>query len=179
MLPIHIKEEELFDESTKQFIRVKEENLKLEHSLISISKWEERWRKPFLTNKPKTKEELDSYISCMSITNEIGNETIRRISYKDMQRISDYIEAKLTATWFSKVEEHKHKTNEQVTSELIYYWMFSYGIPKECEKWHLSRLLTLIEIYQVKNEPEKKRSQSEIMEYHRQQNALRRAKAKK
>lgn len=178
MLPIHIKENDLFDEKTSTFIHVKETNLKLEHSLVSISKWESKWHKPFLTDEEKTNEELNDYIRCMSISGDVDPNAIKLISPEDMRRINEYIGTKMTATWFSKVDNQRKKSSEQVTSELIYYWMIAYNIPPEYEKWHLSRLLTLIEICERKNAPAKKMSQSEIMARNKALNAQRRAAMK-
>lgn len=175
MLPIHIKSGTLFDEKTFEFIHVKDTNLKLEHSLISVSKWETEWKIPFLTDKEKTKQQLDDYIRCMSISGDIDPNAIKLISQDDRIRISNYIGDKKTATWFSNTDDHKSKSSEQVTSELIYYWMIAYHIPPEYEKWHLSRLLTLIEICERKNAPAKKMSESEIIARNKALNAQRRA----
>lgn len=178
MLPIHIKGGELFNEQTNEFITVKDTNLKLEHSLVSISKWESKWHKPFLTDDEKTIDELNDYIRCMSLSGDVDINAIKLISPTDMQRINEYIGTKMTATWFSKSDKQAKKSSEQVTSELIYYWMIAYNIPSEYEKWHLSRLLTLIEICERKNAPAKKMSQSEIMARNKALNAQRRARMK-
>ena len=175
MLPIYIEGGELFDEKTMEFITVKDTKLKLEHSLISISKWEEEWKIPFLTDKEKTKEQRMDYIRCMSISGDFDLNALKLIKAKDIQRINEYIEDKKTATWFTKIDNKGPKNSEQVTSELIYYWMLTYHIPPEYEKWHLSRLLTLIEICERKNAPAKKMSQSEIMARNKALNAQRRA----
>lgn len=175
MLPIHIKGGELFNEQTNEFITVKDTNLKLEHSLVSISKWESKWHKPFLTDEEKTIEELNDYIRCMSLSGDVDTNVIKLISPIDMRRINEYIGTKMTATWFSKSDKQTKKSSEQVTSELIYYWMIAYNIPSEYEKWHLSRLLTLIEICERKNAPAKKMSQSEIIARNKALNAQRRA----
>lgn len=176
MLPIHIKGGELFNEQTNEFITVKDTNLKLEHSLVSISKWESKWHKPFLTDDEKSIEELNDYIRCMSLSGDVDSNVIKLISPADMQQINEYIGTKMTATWFSKSDNQTKKSSEQVTSELIYYWMIAYNIPSEYEKWHLSRLLTLIEICERKNAPAKKMSQSEIIARNKALNAQRKAK---
>ena len=178
MLPIYIKGKDLFNPKTNEFIPVKSTTLKLEHSLVSISKWESKWKVPFLTDKEKTNEQLMDYIRCTSISGDIDPNVLKLITAEDKQRITDYIETKMTATWFTKIDSNGPKNSEQVTSELIYYWMIAYNIPPEYEKWHLSRLLTLIEICERKNAPAKKMSQSEIMARNKALNAQRRAAMK-
>ena len=178
MLPIYIKKKDLFNSKTNEFIPVKSTTLKLEHSLVSISKWESKWKVPFLTDKEKTNEQLMDYIRCMSISGDIDPNVLKLITPEDKQRITDYIETKMTATWFTKIDNNGPKNSEQVTSELIYYWMIAYNIPPEYEKWHLSRLLTLIEICERKNAPAKKMSQYEIMARNKALNAQRRAAMK-
>ena len=176
MLSIHINARELFDERTSEFIPVKGGTLKLEHSLVSISKWESKWKIPFLSKKKKTKEQIDDYIRCMSVNGDPDPNLIASISTKDKNRIIDYIDEKQTATWFSDMDDKKNTKSEIITSELIYYWMIEYQIPHEYEKWHLSRLLTLIEICNRKNSTPKKMSQAEIIARNKALNAERKAK---
>ena len=176
MLSIYIKPRELFDERTSEFITVKGGTLRLEHWLVSISKWESKWKIPFLSKNNKTKDQIDDYIRCMSINGEPDQNLIASISTEDKNRIIDYIEENQTATWFSKLDDKRNHQSEVVTSELIYYWMIEYRIPHEYEKWHLSRLLTLIEICNRKNSTPKKMSQAEIMARNRALNAERKAK---
>lgn len=154
---------ELFDERTCQFINVniKETTLRLEHSLVSISKWESKWCKPFISKQKHTFEESLDYVKCMTITQNVDPEVYKYIKPEDFKRISEYIEAPMTATY---IREIKGKTNrEQPTSELIYYWMISLNIPFECQKWHLNRLLTLIRVCSFKNQPPKKMSKAEML----------------
>lgn len=176
MLSIHIKERELFDERTSEFITVKGGTLKLEHSLVSISKWESKWKIPFLSKEKKTKDQIDDYIRCMSVNGDPNPNLISSISTTDKNRIIDYIDEKQTATWFSDMDDKKNTKSEIITSELIYYWMIEYQIPHEYEKWHLSRLLTLIEICNRKNSTPKKMSRAEIMARNKALNAERKAK---
>ena len=176
MLSIHIKKRELFDERTSEFITVKGGTLKLEHSLVSISKWESKWKIPFLSKEKKTKDQIDDYIRCMSINGDPDQNLIASISSEDKNRIIDYIEEKQTATWFSNLDDKRNIHSDVVTSELIYYWMIEYQIPHEYEKWHLSRLLTLIEICNRKNSTPKKMSQAEIMARNKALNAERKAR---
>ena len=176
MLSINIKSRELFDERTSEFITVKGGTLKLEHSLVSISKWESKWKIPFLSKEKKTNEQIDDYIKCMSVNGDPDPILIASISSEDKNRIIDYIEEKQTATWFTNLDDKRNIQSDIITSERIYYWMIVYQIPHEYEKWHLSRLLTLIEICNRKNSTPKKMSQAEIMARNRALNAERKAK---
>jgi hypothetical protein len=147
--------------------------LQLEHSLVSLSKWESKWCKPFFSKKPKTHEETIDYIKCMTLTQNVKPEVYNFLTDENIDQINDYIEAPMTATRVSD-RGHKGSSGEQVTNELIYYWMFTLGIPKECEKWHINRLLTQIKVFNVKNQPPKKRSTREIMSRNAALNAQRR-----
>ena len=177
MLHITVPERELFDESTCEFISTKPRTLALEHSLVSISKWESKWKKPFLKNDEKSLEELQDYVRCMTLTQNIPPETYKFLTTENMQDISEYMNADMTATWFNEQQlKHSRKqSSETVTSELIYYWMVAYNIPFECQKWHLSRLMTLIRICMIKNSPTKKMSPKEVARYNRSLNAARKA----
>lgn len=176
MLSIYIKPRDLFDERTSEFITAKGGTLKLEHSLVSISKWESKWKIPFLSKKKKTKEQIDDYIRCMSVNGDPDPNLIASISSEDKNRIIDYIDEKQTATWFYNLDDKRNIHSDVVTSELIYYWMIAYKIPHEYEKWHLSRLLTLIEICNRENTPPKKMSQAEIIARNKALNAERKAR---
>ena len=176
MLSIHIKERELFDERTSEFITVKGGTLKLEHSLVSISKWESKWKIPFLSEKKKTNAQIDDYIRCMSVNGDPDPILIASISSEDKNRIIDYIEEKQTATWFTNLDDKRNTQSDIITSERIYYWMIVYQIPHEYEKWHLSRLLTLIEICNRENTPPKKMTQAEISARNKALNAERKAR---
>lgn len=171
MLEIKIPESESFDNEKQEFIKLKEVTLQLEHSLISISKWESKWNKPFLDNKnEKTSEETLDYVKCMTI-NKVDDSVYFRLTQADMNEISRYITASMTATTFLKTQ--KSVSREVITNEIIYYWMISLNIPFECEKWHLNRLLTLIQVCSIKNSPKKKMSKAEIMARNRELNAQR------
>ena len=152
---------ELFDDEKQEFITVpgkpavKEQILQLEHSLVSLSKWESKWCKPFLSKKGLTAEETQDYIRCMTITQNVPPEVYENIPNEIIGQVSEYINAPMTATWFSK-EENRGVNRETVTAELIYYWMIALNIPFECQKWHLNRLLTLVKVCNVKNTPPKK-----------------------
>lgn len=173
MLRITVPAAELYDEIHNEFIYRKEVTLQLEHSLVSLSKWESKWNKAFLGRKEKTEEEIIDYIRCMTLTQNVDPEVYYRLTADNYADINAYIEAPMTATTF--FEDKKQKgSKETITSELIYYWMISYNIPVEFQKWHLSRLLTLIRVCNVKNSPPKKRSNREIMRHHAALNAARR-----
>lgn len=157
---------EFFDSKTEEFITVKPATLIMEHSLLSISKWEEKWHVPFIKgpdprSDEKTNEMWLDYFRCMVISpKSVDMKTLSAIPLKEQKRIAKYIEASNTASSVSDIGETKGR-KEQITSELIYYWMIAYQIPVEFEKWHLSRLIMLIRICQRKNEPPKKQSQAE------------------
>lgn len=173
MLIIKLPEQEFFDQSTSEFLSCKACTLKLEHSLISISKWEEKWKKPFLTDKEKTPEETIDYVRCMTVNNNVDPSVYGRLSMSAVQQINDYISDPMTATTFSE-DNNKKKNREVVTAELIYYWMIALQIPFECQKWHLNRLITLIRVCNIKNEPPKKMSKADIYRQNAALNAARR-----
>ena len=173
MLQITVSADELWDEAKGEFIPVKEQTLQLEHSLISLSKWESKWCKSFFSKKEKTYEETIDYIKCMTLTQNVKPNVYLNLSRENIDEINKYIEAQMTATVFS--EDHMRKSSrETITSELIYYWMIALNIPFECQKWHLNRLLTLIRVCEIKNTPPKKMSRREIMSRNAALNAARR-----
>jgi len=176
MLNVTIPRIEGFDDKTNQFIDfIPETHLQLEHSLISLSKWEAKWKKPFLSKtEEKTQEELLDYIQCMSLTPNVDPKIYRYIPSEVFKKIIEYIEDPMTATTFSDKKSSGKK--EIITSEVIYYWMVSLNIPFECQKWHLNRLLTLIRVCSEKNAPQKKMSTKDILARNKSLNAQRRAK---
>lgn len=161
MLTISIPGYELFNDVTQEFIVESERIVKLEHSLLSISEWESRWNKPFLSNAPKTNEEILDYVKCMTMTEEVPDTAYLYISKEQFKIINDYISAPMTATTIT--EPPGKNSREVVTSEVLYYYMISCNIPFECEKWHLNRLLTLIRVCSIKNQPAKKKPMAEVM----------------
>lgn len=162
MLQITIPQTELWDESKQEFVSLKEQTLQLEHSLVSLSKWESKWNKSFLSSREKTYEETIDYIKCMTLTPNVKPEVYRGLTKSNVEQINKYIEAPMTATSF--VEDKRGTgSRETITSELIYYWMIALNIPFECQKWHLNRLLTLIRVCEIKSQPPKKMSKREIM----------------
>jgi oligoribonuclease NrnB/cAMP/cGMP phosphodiesterase (DHH superfamily) len=173
MLRITIPAVEQWDEAKQEFIYTKEQTLSLEHSLVSLSKWESKWCKAFLTKDEKTFEETLDYIKCMTLTQNVDPEVYNYLTNGNIKEINEYIEAPMTATYFSD-EKTSKISREQVTAELIYYWMIALNIPFECQKWHLNRLLTLIKVCNIKNQPPKKRSKKDIMSRNAALNAARR-----
>ena len=175
MLNITIPEQELYDEENNEFINLPEKTICLEHSLVSVSKWESKWKKPFLSKEPKTVEETIDYIKCMTITQNVDDKSYNYLSKKNIEDINKYIDYSMTATTFYDTRKNTGR-QENITSELIYFWMISLNIPMECQKWHLNRLLTLIKICNIKNDSGKKMSRSEINSRNAALNAARRKK---
>lgn len=176
MLSITIKPKELFDERTGEFITFKGQTLQLEHSLVSLSKWESKWHKPFLDAIEKGKlspEETIDYVKCMTLSSNIDSETYNFLDGNNMKEISEYISNSMTATTFND-SSNKSGSKEIVTSEIIYYSMVALQIPFECQKWHLNRLLTLIKVCNIKNQPPKKMSTKDVMSRNAALNAARR-----
>lgn len=145
MLQLRVVLEESFNEETEEFVE-KTHVLRLEHSLVSLSKWEERFEKPFLSTDDKTTEEIFAYVQMMDLDVDTPPIVFLKLSPMDYEAINEHINAKKTATWFNKTEPKK-KSTQTVTSELIYYWMTSYEIPWVAENWHLNRLFTLIDVF--------------------------------
>lgn len=173
MLHITIPAIEQWDEINERFISTKEQKLVLEHSLVSLSKWESKWCKPFFSRQEKTHEEIIDYVRCMTITQNVSSEIYKYLTRDNLKQINEYIDAPMTATWFSE-EKNKTGKNKQITSEIIYYWMIAFNIPSEYQKWHLNKLMTLIRVCDIKNRPQKKRSRKEIMSQTAALNAARR-----
>jgi hypothetical protein len=176
MLQITTKPVELFDDETNTFIipTTKPQTLQLEHSLVSLSKWESKWVKPFLTNSNKTDEETIDYIRCMTITQNVDPEIYKDVTKENIDAVSLYINLPMTATTFAK-DEKRVINREIITAEIIYYWMIALQIPFECQKWHLNRLLTLINVCNIKNQPAKKMSKKELLSRNRSLNESRKA----
>ena len=175
MLHINVPGREFFNEKSQEFITIPGASLALEHSLVSISKWESKWHKPFLDSTEKTQEEVVDYIKCMTLTQNVNPDIYSILSTDNMSDINDYINDSMTATTFTESKTTSHK-KEVVTSELVYYWMIALQIPFECQKWHINRLLTLIRVCNIKNQPPKKMSKNDILSRNKSLNAARKAK---
>ena len=173
MLELVIEPMEFWDEATETFIEIKGQTLRLEHSLVSISKWESKWHKPFLSDKEKTKDETIDYIKCMTLTQNVNPDIYNRINQEHIHKIKQYIEDPMTATTINRPKNGR-PNREQVTAELIYYWMIALNIPVEFQKWHLNKLLMLVEVCNIKNQPPKKMSKNAIKNRNAALNAARR-----
>lgn len=174
MLKITIPGIEYYDEEKEEFRMSKKTTLQLEHSLVSVAKWEAKWKKPYLSKHDKTVEEIVDYIRCMTITQNVDPTLYPLIPSEQLERIRAYIDDPMTATTISN--RNPRKSREVMTAEIIYYQMVSLNIPFECQKWHLNRLLTLINVCNIKNGPNKKMSKREIMRQNAALNAARRSR---
>jgi len=176
MLEIVVKPIEWYDEERNLFVELmrKDQTLRLEHSLVSLSKWESKWCKPFLSTDAKTAEEATDYVRCMTLTQNVNPNVYKCLSRANFKAINEYIEAPMTATTF--MSQHNQINREIITAELIYYWMIALNIPFECQKWHLNKLLTLINVCNIKNQPDKKMPMQEIYSRNRALNEARKMK---
>lgn len=171
MLTLYFEPIESYDELNNEFITERAQTLQLEHSLVSLSKWESKWNKPFLDKEEKTIEETLDYIKCMIITQNVNNSILDRLTNSHMETIKNYIDSPMTATVIK--QEKSTMNREIVTSEIIYYWMVAMNIPFECQKWHLNRLLTLINVCNIKNSPSKKMNKKELLRSNKELNEAR------
>lgn len=172
MLRIIVGEDEVYDEKENLFSTVGGIVLEFEHSLLSLSKWESKYQKPFLSSGEKSSEEAFGYLEAMLLTPGVGLDVLRRSSSETLDKVQEYIQSSESATIFGEMPERRGP-GEVITSELIYYWMVSFNIPFECEKWHLNRLFSLIRICNIKNSPPKKMSKGEIAQRNREINKKR------
>lgn len=173
MLLITVDDTEFFDAQKQEFVYIKRQTLSLEHSLVSLAKWEAKWHKPFLSQEPKTEEELIDYIRCMTITQNVNPLVYAGLTDAHFKAIQDYMDDPMTATTIHR--RGKSQKKEIITAEIIYYWMIALNIPIEFQKWHLNRLLMLVDVVSLKSNPEKM-SKNEIYKSNRELNAARRKK---
>lgn len=173
MLRIRVVLKESFDDEKNEFVPNEFVDLDFEHSLVSLSKWESIFKRPFLNNKEKTAEETLGYLKAMCLTPNPPEEIFQRLSKANADEINEYIGDSMTATWFR--DEGERKSREIITAEIIYFWMIEMSIPFECQNWHLNRLLTLIRVCNEKRTPPKKMSRASAAADQRRLNAERRA----
>lgn len=177
MLQIRINDVDCFDERTQTFMTIKGQTLQLEHSLVSISKWEAKWKKPFLSREGQSREETIDYIRFMTITQNVNPRIYDLITDAQILQVNEYINDPMTATTFRKQEgKGSGPGGKMTTSEEIYYYMTAYQIPWKAERWHFNRLMVLIKICEEKNKPKKKMPKGELARQRRGLNASRRAK---
>lgn len=176
MLKLVVPGAEVFDNVAQEFGTQGDFVLELEHSLVSLSKWESKYEKPFLTNETKTDDEVRGYVQAMTLTPDVPEEVFQKLSEENFEQINRYIDAKMTATTIYELHEAPKTKQETVTAELIYYWMVAFQIPFECQHWHLNKLFTLVRLCSVKAEKPKKMSKGELIRRNRELNAQRRAK---
>lgn len=174
MLTIEIFGTEQWDPKLEEFVYTKPTTLVLEHSLVSVSKWEAKWGRSFFSDPPKTKAERLDYVRCMTVTQNVPVTAYTALTSKELTKIEKYISAPMTATTISSPPQSS-RSRSKITSELVYYWMIEFGIPFECQKWHLNRLLTLIRICEIKSRPAKKRNANDILRENASLNKQRRA----
>lgn len=160
MLEITIQPGEIFDEVENRFIQNRKQvTIQLEHSLISLRKWEQKWKKAFLMQENLSVEEILDYIRCMTVSpHGISPETYYFLTTENVDSIISYIKDPMTATTFSNnnVVDIQRNSSEGITAEIIYYWMITMNVPVEFEKWHLQTLLTLIRVISIKNQKPQK-----------------------
>lgn len=173
MLKVTVPASEVYNQEKDEFVSTPEVVLTLEHSLVSVAKWESKWKKPFLSNTEKTTEEVYDYIKCMTLTKNVDPNVYYMLPLDVVKQINEYIDDSMTATWFTERPGGK-KSHEVVTAEIIYYWMIALQIPFECQKWHLNRLLTLVRVCNEKQQSGNKMSKKQTMASNRALNAARR-----
>lgn len=175
MLKLTILGDEFFNQKTSEFVTIGDVTIELEHSLLSLSKWEAKYEKPFLGPGAKTTEDILGYIRCMIITPNFDENLLYRLSQQNLDQVNDYINAKQTATTFGAMPERKGR-GEIITAELIYYWMVEFNIPFSCETWHINKLFALIRVCNIKKSKPKQMSRADIAARNQQINADRKAR---
>lgn len=174
-LALRLRSSDFYDNKTRRFISVKEKTIVLEHSLLSISKWEAKWHKPYFSAEKKTEEEFRDYLRCMTITPNVPDTDFYGLTSAQYQEILDYMKDSQTATTFHNQEQKKSR--EVMTNEIVYYLMAEFGIPFDpCQKWHINHLMALIDVCAIKSQPAKKMKPKDMLNQRRALNAQRRSK---
>lgn len=178
MLTVTIPAIELYDEYKNEFIIIDSTQLTLEHSLVSLSEWESKWEKPFLSKTALNEEETIDYIRCMTLNTDVPPEVYLAIPDTVIKQISDYITKPTTATWITETNNKKKSSSKVITAELIYFWMISFHIPVDFQNWHLNKLITLIRVCEAENNPPKNKSKKNILNEYAALNNARRQQLK-
>lgn len=176
MLSLVVPAMELYDSEREEFVYTKPVSFEIEHCLLAMSRWESKWKKPFLSPDEKTSDEVIDYIRCMTMSDNVPDDVYNRLPYDVIEQINDYVDAPHSATTIRNQEGSGRVRNEIVTTEVIYYWMTAFGIPFECETWNLDRLLKLIEICLIKSQPAKKMPKAQVRQMYDSLNKARRSK---
>lgn len=177
MLEITIPKFELYDEGNNEFLEIGPYNLSMEHSLVSISKWESKWHKPFIGQDNLSNEEVVDYFRCMTITKNVNPIAYSYLSSDNIKKINEYIDDPMTGTTFYEFLPERSEDKKKISSEEIYSKMILLEIPFECEKWHINRLLTLIRVCNL-DRSDKKMTKMETMKAYQKLNAERRKNLK-
>lgn len=176
VLDLYIPGKEFWNSELQEFIYTKDITLHLKHSLVSLTRWEQHYKRRFLDDGPKNEEEYRFYIQCMTLNKDVDPLVYTVLQEDDIKKVTDYLHDSMTATTLPK-QNNNHSNSEKLSSELIYYYMSALNIPFECEKWFLNNLIILISIASIKNNPQEKKSKPSWSSI-RALNAARNAKAR-
>lgn len=176
VLDLYVPGKEFWNSELQEFIYTKDITLHLKHSLISLTRWEQHYKRRFLDDGPKNEEEYRFYIQCMTLNKDVDPLIYTVLQEDDIKKVTDYLHDSMTATTLPKQNDKSNK-GERLSSELIYYYMSALNIPFECEKWFLNNLIILISIASIKNNPQEKKSKPSWSSI-RALNAARNAKAR-
>ena len=176
VLDLYIPGKEFWNSELQEFIYTKDITLHLKHSLVSLTRWEQHYKRRFLDNGPKNEEEYRFYIQCMTLNKDVDPLVYTVLQEDDIKKVTDYLHDSMTATTLPK-QNNNRSNSEKLSSELIYYYMTALNIPFECEKWFLNNLIILISIASIKNNPQEKKSKPSWSSI-RALNAERNAKAR-
>ena len=176
VLDLYVPGKEFWNSELQEFIYTKDITLHLKHSLVSLTRWEQHYKRKFLDDGPKNEEEYRFYIQCMTLNKDVDPLVYTVLQEDDIKKVTDYLHDSMTATTLPK-QNNNRSNSEKLSSELIYYYMSALNIPFECEKWFLNNLIILISIASIKNNPQEKKSKPSWSSI-RALNAARNAKAR-